>query len=385
LLAASRIESTDSGILTPDFLLNERTDSTEMQADLKHAVEQLLQKTNLSDADSCACIGAIMDGQCEPVDIAAFLTAMAAKGPVAEEIVGAARAMRRRATPIVTSRHPLLDTCGTGGDRLHTFNISTATALLSAACGVSVAKHGNRSVSSSSGSADVLEALGVNISLTPQAAGRCLDEVGIAFCFAPLIHGAMKHAAPVRKQLGFPTIFNLLGPLTNPAGAEYQLLGASSFARAELLANSLAQLGGRKSIVVCGNDELDEVSLWGTTRAFEVTNGQLVRHEWSAESFGLPVCNVAELQVSSAAESGAVIRAVFQNVPAIGSAPATVLAPAGMSAPASMVIANTAAALLACEKVGCLKDGVAIATNAIQSGAALRLLNELITWTAAVE
>jgi len=376
-----KVLSTSSGIVggfadrihrlrerTPDFLLNERIDSTEMHAILQNAVEQLLQKLDLSDAASCACIGAIMDGQCEPVDIAAFLTAMSAKGPVADEIVGAARAMRRRATPITTSRQPLLDTCGTGGDRLHTFNISTATALLSAACGVAVAKHGNRSVSSSSGSADVLEALGVNISLTPEAAGRCLDEVGIAFCFAPLIHGAMKHAAPVRKQLGFPTIFNLLGPLTNPAGAEYQLLGASSFARAELLANSLAQLGGRKSIVVCGNDELDEVALWGTTLAFEISPGQLVRHEWSAESFGLPECRVSELQVHSAAESGSVIRAVFQ-----GEAPV----------PASMVIANTGAALLACEKVDNLTAGVAIATSAIQSGAASQLLSDLIAWTSA--
>jgi anthranilate phosphoribosyltransferase len=336
---------------------------------LKKAVDQLLQKHNLSSSDTCAGIGAIMDGQCDAVDIAAFLTAMAAKGPVAEEIVGAARAMRRRATAIVTQRSPLLDTCGTGGDRLHTFNISTATALLSAACGVPVAKHGNRSVSSSSGSADVLEALGVNISLSAQDAGRCLDELGIAFCFAPLIHGAMKYAAPVRKQLGFPTIFNLLGPLTNPASAEYQLLGASSFARAELLANSLSQLGGRRSIVVCGNDELDEVSLWGTTLAYEITPEKIVRHEWSAASFGLPECRVTDLQVQTAAESGAVIRAAFA-----GAAPI----------PCSMVIANTAAALLACEKVTQLNDGVAMATNAIQAGAATDLLNRLIQWTRAI-
>jgi anthranilate phosphoribosyltransferase len=333
---------------------------------LKHAVEQLLQRHDLTEDESCQCIGVIMDGQCEPVDIAAFLTAMTAKGPEPMELVGAARAMRRRATPIVTQRRPLLDTCGTGGDRLHTFNISTATALLAAACGVPVAKHGNRSVSSSSGSADVLEALGVHIALSPEAAGRCLDEVGIAFCFAPLVHGAMKHAAPVRRQLGFPTIFNLLGPLTNPAGAEYQLLGASSFNRAELLATALAQLGGRKSIVVCGNDELDEVSLWGSTLAFEITDGQLVRHRWTAESFGLPVCSVSDLQVKSAAESGAVIRSVFEGKSASA---------------ASMVIANTAAALLACERVADLRTGAEMARAAISSGAALQLLNRLIEWT----
>ena len=333
---------------------------------LKKAVGQLLLRRDLSNHDACESIGAVMDGQCEAVDIAVFLTAMAAKGPVAAELVGAATAMRRRATPILTSRRPLLDTCGTGGDQLHTFNISTATAILAAACGVSVAKHGNRSVSSSSGSADVLESLGANIALTPELAGKCLDEVGIAFCFAPLIHGAMKHAAPVRKQLGFPTIFNLLGPLTNPAGAEYQLLGASSFARAELLASALAQLGGRKSIVVCGNDELDEVALWGTTVAFEVTHGTLQRHEWTAASFGLPTCRVEELTVRSAAESAQMIRSVFE-----GNAPSA----------EAMVVANTAAGLIACEKVSDLTSGVALAQAAIKSGAGLAKLKQMIAWT----
>ncbi len=206
----------------------------------------------------------------------------------------------------------------------------------------------------------------MNISLSAETASKCLDELGIAFCFAPLIHGAMKHAAPVRKQLGFPTIFNLLGPLTNPASAEYQLLGASTFERAELLAGALAQLGGRKSIVVCGNNELDEVSLWGTTLAFEVSCGELRRHEWTAQTFGLPECNVADLQVHSAAESGAVIRSVFQGQAA---------------AAASMVIANTAAAMLACERVNNLPEGVALALEAIESGAAINRLEELIKWT----
>jgi anthranilate phosphoribosyltransferase len=274
--------------------------------------------------------------------------------------------MRQRATPIVTHRRPLLDTCGTGGDRLHTFNISTATAILAAACGMPVAKHGNRSVSSSSGSADVLEALGVNITLSAESAGRCLDEVGIAFCFAPLIHGAMKHAAPVRKQLGFPTIFNLLGPLTNPAGAEYQLLGASSFERAELLAAALARLGARRAFVVCGNNELDEVSLWGRTRALEITEGQVKPHDWTPQTFGLPACDVSRLKVNSAAESGEVIRSVFAGT---------------ATEPASIVVANTAAGLLACERVRTLTDGVALAAETIRSGLALKKLNQLIEWT----
>ena len=221
-----------------------------MHDSLKPAVEALLQRRDLSDTECCNAVGAIMDGLCDPVDIAAFLTAMTAKGSVVSELVGAATAIRKRAASIVSNRRPLLDTCGTGGDRLHTFNISTATALVAAACGMAVAKHGNRSVSSSSGSADVLEALGVNISLTAEQAGQCLDEVGLAFCFAPLIHGSMKYAAPVRRQLGFPTIFNLLGPLTNPASAEFQLLGASSINHAELLANALSQLKIEPAFVV---------------------------------------------------------------------------------------------------------------------------------------
>ena len=337
-----------------------------MHETLKHCVERLLQHQDLSDQDACNCIGTIMDGQCDAVDIAAFLTAMTAKGPVAAELVGAATAMRRRATPIVTQRRPLLDTCGTGGDRLHTFNISTATAIVAAACGIPVAKHGNRSVSSSSGSADVLEALGVNISLTPDAAGECLDEIGIAFCFAPLIHGAMKHAAPVRKQLGFPTIFNFLGPLTNPAGAEYQILGASSIARAELLAAALSQLGGRRAFVVCGNNELDEVSLWGTTTVFEVEAGRVQRHEWTVDSFELPACAVEELQVNSAGESAEVIRSVFDGHP---------------SAALFMVLANTAAALMVCEKVSSLPTGVELARTVIADGGAAELLQRLKQWT----
>ncbi|MCA9086771.1 MAG: anthranilate phosphoribosyltransferase, partial [Planctomycetaceae bacterium] len=229
-----------------------------MHATLRPALEQLIAGQDLSSNSVQRCIGAIMDGECQPVEVAAFLTAMSCKGPAAIELVGAAQAMRDRAAPIATRRRPLLDTCGTGGDKLHTFNISTATAIVAAACGVNVAKHGNRSVSSSSGSADVLEALGVNIQLSPEQSARCLDETGITFCFAPLVHGAMKHAAPIRKALGFPTIFNLLGPLTNPAGAEYQLVGTSSDERARLLASALSVLGCRRAMVVCGNNELDE-------------------------------------------------------------------------------------------------------------------------------
>jgi anthranilate phosphoribosyltransferase len=337
-----------------------------MHDTLKPAVEALLQRRDLSDSLCREAIGVIMDGLCDPVDIAAFLTAMAAKGSVSAELVGAATAMRDLAIAISSHRRPLLDTCGTGGDQLHTFNISTAAALVAASCGVAVAKHGNRGVSSSSGSADVLEALGVNISLSAHDAGRCLDQVGLAFCFAPLVHGAMKFAAPVRRQLGFPTIFNLLGPLTNPAAAEFQLLGASSINRAELLANALSRLKIQRAFVVCGNNELDEVSLWGTTTVFDVRPDSVSRLEWTAVDFGLVPCDVASLRVSSAAESAKVILQVLNAVPG----PAM-----------DMVVANSAAALLVSGRVDNLSSGVDVAVTAIRSGQSLALLEALIEKT----
>ncbi|MDG2130908.1 MAG: anthranilate phosphoribosyltransferase [Fuerstiella sp.] len=340
-----------------------------MNAPLGPALQQLIARQDLSSDTVQKCVGAMMDGACEGVEMAAWLTAMACKGPAAIEVVGAAQAMRDRAARIATQRQPLLDTCGTGGDQLHTFNISTATAIVAAACGVNVAKHGNRSVSSSSGSADVLEALGVNIQLTPDQAAKCLDEIGITFCFAPLVHGAMKHAAPVRKALGIPTIFNLLGPLTNPAGAEYQLLGASSNERARLLASALSVLGCRKALVVCGNNELDEVCLWGATTAYQVTNGRTDELTWTCEDFGLPTCDLEPLRVTSSAQSAAVIQSVLDGVD---------------SAATNIVIANTAAALLAAEKAATLTDAVTSVRQVLLKGVAASKLNDLKEWTQAV-
>jgi len=336
---------------------------------LKPALEQLLERHNLSADTVHQCIGAMMDGACDAVDMAAWLTAMACKGPAAIELVGAAQAMRDRATRIATRRRPLLDTCGTGGDKLHTFNISTATAIVAAACGVNVAKHGNRSISSSSGSADVLEALGVNILLTPEQSGRCLDEIGITFCFAPLSHGAMKHAAPIRKALGFPTIFNLLGPLTNPAGADYQLMGASSDDRARLLASALSVLGCRKALVVCGNNQLDEVCLWGPTNVFEVAVGKVTPLTWTPEDFGLEECDVSELRVKSSQQSADTITRVLNSED---------------SAAARIVTANAAAALLAAEKAASLSDAVKAVRIVLADGIAASKLNDLVEWTQAV-
>ena len=308
-----------------------------------------------------------MGGRCTPVETAALLTALAVQGETPEILAGAARAMRDRAAEIPTTREGLLDTCGTGGDRLHTFNISTAAALVAAAAGAPVAKHGNRGVSSSSGSCDVLEALGVKVDLSPEQVGRCIDDIGIGFCFARVMHTAMKHVAPVRMELGFRTVFNLLGPLTNPARAAHQIIGASRIATAQRLAEAVVRLGTERTLVVCGNDELDEVSLWGTTTVFDVQGDQVQTEHWTASTFGLAECRVDQLHVKSPTESADIIRAIFNNT-----------AP---PAQRDIVIANAAAALLASGHVPTLKDGVTLAEGTITSGAAASKLTELVNWT----
>ncbi len=326
---------------------------------IRDALNAAFERHDVPETVCQSAVAAIMDGQCDEVSIAAFLTALRVKGEAVDEIVGAARAMIERAERVPTNRTGLLDTCGTGGDELRTFNISTATAFVAASCGVPVAKHGNRGVSSSSGSADVLEALGVHTQLTPAQVGRCIDEVGIGFCFAPVFHGAMRHAAPVRKALRFRTLFNLLGPLTNPANAEFQLLGASRIATASKLAHALARLGRQRALVVCGNDQLDEVSLWGETAIFEVSASSVQRRYWTAATFGLPECSVSELQVGSPAESAARIRAVFGGE---------------RSAARDIIVANAAAALIAAKAEADPLAAAERAARAIASGETATLL-----------
>lgn len=337
-----------------------------MTESLTAALNILLQGNHLTAGQMQDALGAVMDGEATDARIAALLTALRMKGETVDEIAGAARAMIERCEPVPCSRTGLLDTCGTGGDNLHTFNISTATAIVAAAAGVPVAKHGNRSVSSSSGSADVLRELGVHIELSPQQVGECIDELGVGFCFAPLVHGAMKHAAAVRRQLGFRTIFNLLGPLTNPAGAEFQLLGASNDDAAGKLAQALMQLGRRRAVVVCGNGELDEVSLWGETTAWIVESGGLRIEKWSAADFGLPECRVNELTVSSPGESARVVREVLAGKP---------------GAARNVVLANAAAALLAAGVVDDLRSGVERSAAAIDDGSAADLLQRFAAKT----
>ena len=333
---------------------------------LTEQLERLVQGEDLSTAEAHAAFAAIMQGEVSEVEMAALLTALRVKGESVAEIVGAARAMHERATPIEVKRNGLLDTCGTGGDRLSTFNISTATAFVLAACDVPIAKHGNRSVSSSSGSADVLEQLGININLTPAQVADCIDRVGIGFCFAPLFHGAMKHAAPVRKQLKFRTIFNLLGPLTNPARAEFQLLGTGRIEIAGRLARALAELGRQHAFVVCGADHLDEVSLWGTTTAFEIVSDKIIEHHWNARTFELPEADVGELRVATAAESAQVLREVFRGQ-------------AGGAR--NIVLANAAVGLLAAGKVAEPHEGVEMGAAAIDSGRVAVILENLAATT----
>jgi len=330
------------------------------------AITKLIQLENLSREEMRDCIGGIMDGEWQDAEIAALLTALRMKGEVVEEVVGAAEAMQQRAVSVVSGQTGLLDTCGTGGDQLHTFNISTATAIVAAAAGVPVAKHGNRSVSSSSGSADVLECLGVKIDCPAEMVSRCLDEIGIGFCFAPVMHGAMKHAAPIRRTLGIPTIFNLLGPLTNPARAEFQLLGASSNEKAELLASALSLLKRSRAMVVCGANQLDEVSLWGETLAWEVSDEEIKPHQWTAGTFHLDECSHTDLQVESASESAEVIQGIFDGNP---------------GPHRNIVIANTAAALLTVGKTVEPLAAGKLAAEAIDSGGASACLAELVRIT----
>jgi anthranilate phosphoribosyltransferase len=337
-----------------------------MTTPLETAIHAAVAGNDLTEPQMQAAVGAIMDGEAGEAQTAALLTALRMKGETVAEIVGAARAMFERCARIPCSTTGLLDTCGTGGDELQTFNISTATALVAAAAGVPVAKHGNRGVSSTSGSADVLRALGVDIELSPEQVGRCIDGIGIGFCFAPLVHGAMKHAAGVRRQLGFRTIFNLLGPLTNPAAADYQLIGANTSDSARKLAEALTRLERKRAVVVCGNGELDEVSLWGETGAWIVDSAELREERWTSADFGLPECRADDLKVSSPEESAEVIRDALSGTPG----PAC-----------DIVLANASAALLAAGKTADLREGVATARRVVTDGTAAAFLARFVEAT----
>ena len=308
-------------------------------------------------------IGQVMTGGCGEAEIAILLTALRAKGETVDEVAGAAAAMRRHMTPIRSRHTQLLDTCGTGGGGSDIFNVSTTAALVIAAAGVPVAKHGNRSVTSKSGSADVLAKLGVNIEASVPQVERCLDELGVCFCFAPLMHPAMKHVAAVRKQLGVRTIFNLLGPLANPAGARFQLLGVGLAELRPLIASALKRLGTERALVVSGRDGLGEVTLANTTDVTRVESQSETEFTWSPEDFGLTRASLDEMRVAGPAESATLVRGVLAAEPG----PAR-----------DIVVLNAAAGLMAAGRATSPLEAVAVVTEAIDCGEAARLLRRLV-------
>ena len=319
----------------------------------------------------------ILTGQCSDAQIAALLVALHMKGETVEEIVGFAEAIRGAAVPLAlhsdpvldasgTGRDALVDTCGTGGDAGGTFNISTATAFVVAGAGVRVAKHGNRSVSSKCGSADVMEALGVNISLPTERIADCLAQVGIAFLYAPAMHSAMKYVQAARRELHLRTVFNLLGPLTNPAGATCQVVGVYSRDLVEKLAEALSMLGLRRALVVHGNDGLDEITITGPSRIGEVRDGQVRSYEVTPEEFGLERATLADIAGGDAAHNAGLIREVLAGK---------------KSARRDVVLLNAAAALVAAGRADHLSDALPLAAKAIDSGAARAKLQALVAFT----
>ncbi|MDI3299235.1 MAG: anthranilate phosphoribosyltransferase [Bacillota bacterium] len=331
---------------------------------LREALAKVAAGERLTVAEAEEVIGEVMDGRASDAQIAALLTAMRVRGETEEEIEGAARAMRQRAARVERRRAPVVDTCGTGGDGAGTFNISTTAAFVVAGAGQAVAKHGNRSVSSRAGSADVLEALGVAVDLDAEAAGLCLDEVGIAFLFAPRLHAAMRHAAGPRRELGFRTIFNVLGPLTNPAGAEAQLVGVYDPALTEPLAEVLMRLGARHVLVVHSLDGLDELSTSAPARVTEAREGRLHTYVLDPQELGLAPAPRSALAGGDAAENAAITESVL----------------GGEEGPRrETVLLNAAAALLAADVAGDLREGLELARRSVDGGAARERLEALRT------
>lgn len=330
------------------------------------ALNHLLEGQDLSSEAMRAIMRAIMSGRATPAQIGGFLMALRAKGESIAEVVAAAEVLREMCTRVEVQAEHLIDTCGTGGDGAHTFNISTASAFVVAAAGGRVAKHGNRSVSSRSGSADVLEAAGVNLNLTPEQVKACIEQVGLGFLFAQRHHGAMQHAVGPRRELGVRTIFNLLGPLTNPAGAPHQLIGVYSVAWVEPLAAALHELGSRHVLVVHAEDGLDEISIGAPTRVAELRDSRIEVYTLTPERFGLSRAPLSWLAVDTAEDSLRMMQGVFEGVPG----PAR-----------DIVLVNAGAAIYAAGLAETLEIGVVRAAEAIDSGAARNKLDELVAFS----
>ena len=334
---------------------------------MESALAQLLDGHDLTRAETRRVMDTIMSGGATPAQIGGFLVALRLKGETADEIAGAAEAMRDHVVAVSPTRSDLVDTAGTGGDGSGTFNISTAAALVAAAAGAGVAKHGNRSVSSQSGSADVLEELGFALDLAPDLIARSIDELGFGFMFAPLHHPAMKHAAPVRRELATRTVFNVLGPLTNPAGARCQVVGVYSEQLVPVIADVLAQLGSRRAFVVHGAGGVDELSPAGPNLVYEVVDGEVYRREVDPLELGVPRCAPEELRGGSPQENAARIRAVFAG--------------GGDTAARSAVVLNAAGAIAAAGHAEDLREGLHVATETLDSGAAASRLDELAAFS----
>lgn len=334
---------------------------------MQAALNKVVGGVHMSREEAASIMSLIMNGEATGAQIGAMMTALRMKGETKEEITGFAETMRRHANHVRIEHDGLLDTCGTGGSGIHKFNISTASSIIAAAAGIRVAKHGNRAMSGKTGSADVLEALGVNINLTPEQAAYCLREIDICFMFAQLYHPSMKYAAAPRKELGIRTIFNMLGPLTNPAGADRQLLGLYDRNRTATIAEVLGELGLRRAMVVSSHDGLDEISISASTQISELINGVVTTYDLQPEDLGLSRYSITDVQGGEPEVNAALIKAIF-----LGDQ---------HGAYRDIVLANAGACIYLGGVTASLKDGVALAAEMIDSGKAYQKLNQLIQMT----
>lgn len=333
---------------------------------IKEALSKVVSGNDLTMAEARDVMTEIMQGQATQAQIGAFLTALRMKGETADEITGCAQAMRESAVRVTPRQEMLVDTCGTGGDSTGTFNISTTVAFVAAGAGLAVAKHGNRSVSSQCGSADLLQALGVNLELNAEQVARCIDEVGIGFLFAPLLHPAMKHAVGPRKEIGLRTIFNILGPLSNPAGAKRQLLGVYDGSLTEVMAEVLRALGAEHAFVVHGADGLDELSVTGSNRISQLRDGRVETYDLDPQQLGLARANIGDLAGGTADDNAAITKALLD----------------GERGPKrDVVLLNTAAVLVAGDKAADFGDALTLAAESIDGGNARRKLDQLVEFT----
>jgi anthranilate phosphoribosyltransferase len=329
---------------------------------IQQATEILSQHKDLSVSQMEAVMEEIMTGKVDTLSIVSFLTALNKEGETPEELAAAVKVMRHYATKVRVKQKVILDTCGTGGDKKHTFNISTAVAFVAAGAGIAVAKHGNRSVSSRSGSADILEAAGININMSKEKAEQCLEDIGIAFLFAQRFHPAMKYVMPARKEMGTRTIFNFLGPLSNPAGATHQLLGVYDSQWAHILAYAVANLDIEHALVVHGKDRMDEITTMDTTLVWEVRRGSVQEYEMSYRDFGFARARLGDLSGGTAVENARILLDVL----------------GGKSGPVrDIVVLNSAAAIYVAGRAASIKDGIKLAQESIDSKQALRKLELL--------